>query len=63
MVYYRNAKHPAKYDPLEQKQTHVPDVPEMEPRKYLLLTGLGWFFWIIFCIMVSLAISKWWGLL
>lgn len=51
------------YDPLEQRQPHVPDVPEMEPRKYPFLTGLGLFFFVVFCLMGTLAIAKWWGLL
>lgn len=63
MVYYRNAKNPAKYDPLDQKQTRVPDVPEMPARRDVFREALSWFFFILFCLMGSLIIAKWTGLL
>lgn len=62
MTYYRNAKHPAKYNALDQQQTRTPDMPEMEPRKHRLQTGIGLFFFAVFCIMFALVVVKWWGL-
>jgi len=51
------------YDPLEQKQPHVPDVPEMPARRDVFREGLSWFFFAVFCLMGSLIIAKWTGLL